>query len=147
MRRLWRDEDFISIARKVRHKDDGRIVFVDDAAAILAFGGEDFLKENAARFFKIAAAGAGFGFDGFEDKVGRVNLAMRVRVRDADDIALILKDENVIDFGAAAEINILFLPDREQGFNLCRPKLGECQVMLGAVADDARQALRGPSAI
>src|SRR4051812_22990747 len=125
MRLFGRDEDFVSVARKVRHKDDGRVVFVDDAAAILVLGFEDVLKERAARFCKVAAAGARFGFDGFEDKVGGVNLAMRVRIRNADDFALVLKDEDVIDLRAAAEIEVLSLPDRKQRFNLCWRKLCE----------------------
>src|SRR5918911_1053188 len=105
MRRFGRDEEFVSVAREVRHEDDGRIVFVDDAAAILALGGEDVLKEDAASFFKVAAAGARLGLDGLEYEVGRVNLAVRVRVRDADDFALILEDEDVVDPVAAAEID------------------------------------------
>src|SRR5947209_6286612 len=113
MRLLGRDEEFVSVAREVRHEDDGRIVFVDEAAAILMFSLEEVLKEKAPGLFKVAAAGAGFGLDGLEDKVGGVNLAVRMRVRDADDFALVLKDENVIDFGAAAEVNILLLPNCE----------------------------------
>src|SRR3954451_19463754 len=118
MRLFGRDEDFVSVARKIRHKDDSRVIFVDDAAAILVLGFEDILKERAARFFKVATAGARFGLDGFEDKVGGVNLAMRMRIRNADDFALVLEDEDVIDLRAAAEVNILFLPDRKQRFNL-----------------------------
>src|SRR5690242_15875530 len=147
MRRLRRDEDLVGVAREVRHKDDGRIVLVNDPPAIVALGLEDVLKEAAARRFKVAAASAGFCLDGLEDKVGRVNLAVRVRVRDADDFALVLENENVINVWAAAEINVLFLPHRKQGFDFRRRKLRERQVVFGAVTDDACDAARGAALI
>ena len=90
---------------------------------------------------------ARFGLDGLEHEVGRVDLAVRVRVGDADDLALVLEDEHVIDAVACAEIAVLLLPDLEQPVDLGRLQLRQRQVVARAVADDARHARRGPVAV
>src|SRR5262245_18311290 len=87
------------------------------------------------------------GLDGLEDEVGRVDLAMRVRVGDADDLAFVFEDQYVVDLFARAEFDVLPLPDAHQvdylfGFEFC-----EGQVVARAVADDAGYAGGGPVAV
>src|SRR4051794_31151384 len=84
---------------------------------------------------------SGLGLDVLEDEVGGVNLAVRVRVRDADGLPLVLEDEDVFDLGPAPEFAVLLLPDREQLFDLRRLKLGERQAVVRTVADDAGEPL------
>ena len=42
-------------------------------------------------------AHARLGLDGFENEVGGVNLAVRVRVGDADGFAFVFKNQHVVD--------------------------------------------------
>jgi hypothetical protein len=93
-----RDVTFISVAGKVRQKRDRGTVFENDPAAIGALGIEDVLEQNASCFFMVAAAGTSFRFNCFENEVGRVNLAVRVRIRYADDLAFVFENQDVLDF-------------------------------------------------
>ena len=43
---------------------------------------------------------------------------MRVRVRNANNVALILEDQDMVDLVAIAEISVLGLPRAEQILNL-----------------------------
>src|SRR5262245_4475130 len=87
------------------------------------------------------------GLDGFEDEVGRVDLAMRMRVGDADDFALVLEDQDVVDLLVAAEFYILLLPGAHQVDDLRGLELCEGQVVARAVADDAGDAGRWAVAV
>src|SRR5262249_24987050 len=75
------------------------------------------------------------------------NLAMRVRVGNAYDFALVLEDQDVVDLLARAEFDILLPPDAHQIDYLRGIQFRESQVVARAVADDARNACRGPVAV
>src|SRR5205085_4904972 len=87
---LWRNENFVSVARKVWQEGYGRVVLADDSATVLLFCNNYLLKERAPCLTQITLACASFCLYSLEDKVGRVNLAMRVWVRHAYDLALVL---------------------------------------------------------
>ena len=147
VRRLRRDEDFVGIAREVRHEGNRRVVLRDDAAAVGVFRGEDVLEQHAAGLRQVPLACTRLGLDRLEHEVRRVDLTVRVRVRDADHFALVLEDEHVIDAVASAELPVLLLPDCEQPVDLRGLQLGEREVVPRAVADDAREAGGRPVAV
>src|SRR5215475_15811372 len=72
---------------------------------------------------------------------------MRMRVGNADDLALVLEDQDVIDLLARAEFDVLLPPDARQVDDLGGIELRESQVVARAVTDDARNACRGPVAV
>src|SRR5438128_3109274 len=88
-----------------------------------------------------------FGLNRLEDEISRVNLAVRVRVGDADHLAFILEDQDVVDLLATPEFDVLFLPNTQQGFDFAGLEFGERKIMPRAVADDAGDAGRGPVAV
>ena len=63
-------------------------------------------------FRRVALAGSRFGFDCFEDKIRGVDLAMRMRIGDADDLAFVFEDEHVVDFRHGVRVPILFAARR-----------------------------------
>ena len=139
--RLFRsDKHFISITREVWHERDGSFVLRDDPRAGLLFGSDDVLEKHATCFREILPADTSLGFDSLEDKVRRIDLAVRMWIRDADDFAFVLEDEHVVDIREATERVILFLPDVQQLLNLSKVELSEREVVFRTVANDARDA-------
>src|SRR5215475_13270189 len=69
---------------------------------------------------------------------------MRMRVGNAYDLALVLEDQDVIDFLARAEFGILLLPYTRQVVDLGGVEFRESQIVARTVADYARDARRGP---
>src|SRR5262249_6246181 len=112
-----------------------------------ALGLEDVLEKNPPGLGQVSFGDSRLGLDGLEDEVGGVNLAMRVRVGDAYDLALVFEDQYVIDLFAAAEFYVLLLPDAHQVDKLCGLEFREGQVVAWAVADDAGDAPGGPVAV
>src|ERR1700752_2004319 len=96
------DEHFISIPRKVRDESNRCFVLKDYAPAVALFCREDISEEHSAVFGPVSPAGPRLNFNSLEDKVGRINLAMRMRVRDTHNLALIFKNQNVINLSAIA---------------------------------------------
>src|SRR5215470_3820253 len=92
-----RHKNFVSVARKVREKSDRGFILADNAPAIALFSHDDVLKKWPASFVKITLAYRGLGFERLENKIRSVNLAMRMRIRNTDDFALVLEDQDVID--------------------------------------------------
>src|SRR5262245_45174379 len=68
---------------------------------------------------------------------------MRVRVRDAYHLTLVLEDQHVADLLVAAELDVLPFPDAHQIDDLAGLEFRQRQVMARAVADDARNACGG----
>src|SRR6185369_11789177 len=91
---------------------------------------------------KIFAADPGLVFDRLENKIVRIDLAMRMRVRNSNGRAFVLKDQNVFDLRMRSELRILFLPGLKQIDNLRKLKLRKCQVVFRAVTNDTRDAGR-----
>src|SRR6266536_2185753 len=108
---IWRDKYLVGITSEVGQESNGRFVFSKDATTILLFGTEDILKQHSSRFGKVSLAGACFGLDGFEDKIGGIDLAMWVRIGYAHHLALVFKNKHVLDPRPAAKFFILCLPD------------------------------------
>ena len=65
---------------------------------------------------------------------------MRVRVADADDLALVLEDQDEVHVGMRRQFAHLLLPRREQRIDAVDIELGQRQVVPRAVADDTRDA-------
>ena len=93
-----------------------------------------------AGFRQVPAAGLQFGVDVLEREVGRVNLAVRVRVADADDFSLVLEDEDERHIGICGQFTHLLLPRLEQRVDAIDLELGERHVVTRAVADDPGHA-------
>ena len=70
-----------------------------------------------------------------------------MRVRDADDLALVLEHQHVIHLRPAAQVAVLLLPGRQQGDDLLAVQLGERHVVPGRVADHPGDPFRGPIAV
>ena len=87
---------------------------------------------------EVAASGEQLRLDVLEGEIGRVDLAMRVRVADADDFALVLEDEDERHVGMRREFTHLLLPRLEQGIHAIDVELRQRHVVPRAVADDAR---------
>src|SRR4030095_790863 len=147
VRGFRRDEGLVSIAREVGQENNRRFILENDAPPVFALGFEDVLEKNPPGLGQMPPGDTRLGLDGFEDEVGRVDLAMRVRVGDADDFALILEDQDVVDLLVAAEFDVLQLPGAHQVDDLRGLELCEGQVVARAVADDAGDAGRGAIAI
>ena len=67
---------------------------------------------------------------------------MRVRIGDADDLAFVLEDQNIVDLRVIAEFEILIAPDAQQVDDLRQFQLGQGNTVIGTVADDAGDAGR-----
>src|SRR5216684_7688501 len=117
---LGRDKYFIRIAREVGQECNYRIVLGDDASLVLFLGGNNILKEHPSCFSQVPLAHSRFGFDGFENKVVGVNLAVWVWIGDTHCLALVLEDQHMRDFRTTTEIEVLFLPDAQQILDLPR---------------------------
>ena len=135
-----RDVHLVRVAREVRHKRDGLAVLEQNPAAVEALGLQDILEQNAPGFGEVALARTRLGLDELEDEVGGVDLAMRMRVADADGLALVLEDEDVRDLGPRGQLAHLILPGGQQRLDAFNRQFGQRDVVARAVADDARQA-------
>ncbi|MFO0789060.1 MAG: hypothetical protein U0805_06350 [Pirellulales bacterium] len=137
---LRRDIKFVRVTREVGDEGDGRAVLDDDAAAIGVFAGNDIFEQHAAVFLPVPRGSIDFDADRLEDEVGRVDLIVRVRIRNADDFAFVLEDKDVVYITAGAELAILFGPAGEDGLDLVGREFGERDVVQRRVADDAGDA-------
>ena len=107
-----RDKNLVSVTSKIRHKSNCRFVFRNDPFVITLLGGNNICEQGAPGLIQISARGSDFSFDRFEDKVSRINLAVRMRIRDANDPAFIFERQDVIDLRPSSQINIFTLPGR-----------------------------------
>src|SRR5262245_41448744 len=98
-------------------------------------------------FLPMARRGVGFDRDRLEDEVSRVNLAVRVRIRYADALPLVLERQHMIHFRPVAELAILLLPTDKQIANLVNWLLGKRRVVERAIANHARFAVGAPIAV
>ncbi len=117
VRLLRGDENLVCITRKVWQKSDRGLVLTDNPTSVLLLRGDDVLKDRPPVFAQVSSGNQRFVLDRFEDEVGRVDLTMRVRIRDADHFPLVFEEEDVIDLGTIAQIDILLLPASEQVFD------------------------------
>jgi hypothetical protein len=65
---------------------------------------------------------------------------MRMRIRNSNHLAPVLKDQNMGDLFTAAEFQVLFLPDSQQVLDFERVQFGESDIVPRTVADYARYA-------
>src|ERR1043165_2546236 len=147
MRRLRRDKNLVRVARKVRNKRDGRIVLANDATAVFFLRANHIPKQHASRFREMTLTRARFSLDSFEDEVGRVDLAVWMRVGNAHRLALVFKDKHVLDLVQRAQLAILFLPHAEQVLDRSRLELRERETVIGTVTNYARDSSRRSIAI
>ena len=94
----------------------------------------------SAGLLEVPAAGLQLRLDVLEDEVGRVDLTVRVRVADADDLSLVLEDQDEGHLGMRRQLAHLLLPGLEQRIDAVDVELGQREVVPRAVADDARDA-------
>ena len=69
------------------------------------------MSSNSTRRLLLPIARAGVDLDGdrFEHEIRGVNLAMGMRIRDADHFALVLEDQHVVHFRPVAQLAVLLL--------------------------------------
>ena len=65
------------------------------------------MKEHASLLFVVASGNVGFVLNRLEDKIGRIDLAVRMRIGHTHDIAFVFEDENMFHFPSRAEIDVL----------------------------------------
>jgi hypothetical protein len=75
-----------------------------------------------------------------EHKVGGVDLAMRMRIGNANYLALVLEYENVFDLLSRAEVFILSLPHPNEILYFVGLEFSQRQVVPGAITDNTRNA-------
>ena len=80
------------------------------------------------------------GLDRLPDERRRVDLAVRVRIGDADDVALVLEAEHLADLRARAQLARLPAPDVDDLGDRRRRHLGQRQIVARREAHDARGA-------
>src|SRR5687768_16117677 len=93
-----RYKNLVGVTGEVRDKSNSRVILIDDPPAILLLGRQDILEENSAGLLPMASAHPSFSFNILKDKVGRVNLAVRMRVGNAYGFSFILKNQDMLDF-------------------------------------------------
>src|SRR4051812_25932034 len=89
-----RDVGLVRVSREVRNERNRAAVTADETPSVLLLRGENVLEQMSAGLLEMPASGEQLRFDGLEGEVGRVNLAVRVRIADADDFALVLENED-----------------------------------------------------
>ena len=139
-----RDEDLVGVAREVGNERDGAAFSTEDAPAILSSAA--MMSSNSTRpvLVEMALAGAQLGLDVLEHEVRRVDLAVRMRIADADGFALVLEDQHVGDFGAPPSSRICSCHVASSAIHAVDVELGQRHVVPRAVADDARDARGRP---
>ena len=78
-----------------------------------------------------------FERDRLERKVGRVDLAVRVRIAHADDLPLVFEYQHVAHPRLGAELAVLRLQRLQEPEDVGFRQLGECEIVSRRVADDA----------
>src|SRR5207237_3009640 len=73
-------------------------------------------------------------------EIGGVDLAVRVRIGDADRFAFILEYQYMANPFATRKINILLSPDAQEAFDLAHRQFGEGEIVLRAVTNDSGYA-------
>src|SRR5262249_3977665 len=135
-----RHENFVRITGKGGNEDDGGIVLENDSLSAFSLGRKDVLKQDPPGPREMMFGDSRFNLNRPEHEVGRVDLAMRMRVRYAYNFAFVLEDQHVIDFTLATEFEILRLPDLEKVLDFGNLKFCQPDVMSWAVADDSGDA-------
>src|SRR5215471_14031517 len=113
---MWpsgRDISFISIASKIRKKSNSGVVFKYDSSTIFQLCSNHILKQHSPGLAQIPSRHARLYLNSLEDEICCIDLTMRMRIRNTYHVALVLKNQNVIDFFAITEFNILCLPNSQ----------------------------------
>ena len=101
---LGDDVDLVGVAGEVGHERDHVVVLVQHAAAVLLLGADDVRHQPAPGVALVALRRAELGLDRLPDERRRVDLAVRVRVGDADDVALVLEAQHLANLRARAQL-------------------------------------------
>src|ERR1700732_555540 len=117
--------DLIGVAREIRNESDRRIIFRDNSASIFAFRFQNILKKYASRVRKMIAGRIRLSFNRLKNKICRIDLAVRMRIRDSDYLSLVLKYQNVRNFVAATKFAVLFLPHLQKSDYFRRVKFSQ----------------------
>src|SRR5262245_49778316 len=90
------DVGLVRVSREVRDERYGFPTRYEDASTVELLGCNDVLKEHTAGLGEMRSRRLGFDFDRSKNEVRRVDLAVRMGVTDADDVALVLEHQNVV---------------------------------------------------
>ena len=144
---LGDDVDLVGVAGEVRHEGDHVVVLVQHAAAVPLLGTDDVRHQPAAGVALVALRRAQLGLDRLPDERRRVDLAVRVRIGDADDVALVLEAQHLANLRARAQLARLAAPHVDDLRDRRRRHLGQRQIVTRREADDARGADGGRRAV
>src|SRR5262245_10584762 len=106
----------------------------------MLLSGQYVAKQNLPCFSEVPLAGSRLYLDRLEHKISRVDLAMRMRIRNPYHLPFVLKNQNVGDFRAIAQVEILVLPEHQKVFNLGSIQLPERDVVPWTVTDYTRDS-------
>ncbi len=146
-RLLRRDVHFVGVAGEVGDEGDASLVLVEDPPSVGSLGFEHVLEEDAARLAQMAFRDCGLVRDGLEDEVRRVDLAVRMRVRDPGRSTFVLEDQHVLDLRKRTEVAMLALPGGDDFLRVFGRHLGKSKVVARTEADHARDTGRRADAI
>ena len=83
----------------------------------------------------VALRDGGLVLDRLEDEVRGVDLTVRMRIRDAHHLALVLEHQDMVDLRPRAEIAILLLPGRQQSHDQVALQLRQRHIVPRGVTD------------
>src|SRR5258705_2527155 len=83
-----------------------------------------------------------FSFNSF-DKVGGIDLTMRMWIGDAHRFAFVLEDQNMLNLWTSCQIFVLLLPNLDQVNNFGWCKFTQRQVVLWAITNNSGDSVRG----
>src|SRR5436190_17565089 len=122
---FWRHINFICVASKVGNKRNGGVTLSDNPRVVELFSFDNLLEQNFPSTCQVPGARHGFCFNCLKDKVGCVDLAMRMRIRDAYNLAFVFKHQYMIDLRTATELPVLGLPCCKEILDLFRLELSK----------------------
>src|SRR5207247_3741406 len=88
-------ERLVGVAGAIRDEGQRLVAPHEEAPAVRFLGGQDILEEQPPVFGQVRGLRLRFELDGLEHEVRGVDLAVRMRVAHADDVALVLEHQHV----------------------------------------------------
>ena len=109
------DERFVRPPRRNTARTRDRFVACfEQPASVFDLGANRVLEQRSAGVDMMSRGDARLIEDRLEREVRRIDLAIRMRARDTDEVASVLEDEDVLDAGERAQLFGLCLPDSEE---------------------------------
>ena len=111
-----RDVRLVRIAREVRHERQRLAPRREHATTVRLLGVDDVAEERPAGCGPVLGRRVALRSRACETKVRRVDLAVRVRIADADHFALVLEHQHAAHFGPRRQVAMLRPEDASSRF-------------------------------